>query len=251
MTFEQAIYIMDKRYEETMAKLEIEKQLHAESLALTKQLHDEEMKKRDEEIKIRTEELAEYKTEMKKRDEEKKEYEKKRDEELAEYKAEMKKRDAEMKILTKNFGDATNRLGELVEYMVAPNLPQRFDQFGFYFQTILSRIELKNVERQSVAELDILLLDGDKAMAIEVKTQPKLTDLERHLRRIEKIQNNNISLLKNIKHIYVAIAGAVITPEFLKEAFRLGFYVISQTESNVEIFRPPVDFVANIEKLNI
>ena len=199
MTFEQAMAILDRRYEETMAKLEIEKQLHA--------------------------------AEMKKREEEFKEYERKREE--------------EMKILTKNFGIFGNRLGEIIEYMVAPNIAQMFDEFGFNFETILTNIELKNREKQSVAEVDILLLDGDKAMAVEVKTKPKLTDLERHLKRINRIQTNSISLLRDIKQIYVAIAGAVITPEFKEEAFNLGFYVISQQETNVEIFQPPIDFIAN------
>ena len=193
MTFEQAMAILDRRYEETLAKLEIEKQLHAI-----------EMKKRDE-------------------------YE--------------KKRDAEMKILTENFGNATNRLGEIIEFMVAPNLLQKFDEFGFCFRTLLNRVRITNDKGRFLTEVDILLMDGDKAMVVEVKTKPKKTDLERHLKRMKWIQENKIPLFKDIKKIYSAVAGAVFADDVMKEATDKGFYIISQKEANIDIFEPTNKFI--------
>jgi len=197
MTFEQAMAILDKRHADTLAKLEVEKQLHQEEMI-------------------------------------------RRDIEFREY---MKKRDAEMKILTENFGNATNRLGEIVEFMVAPNLLQKFDEFGFCFRTLLNRVMLSSDKGRLLTEVDILLLDGDKAMVVEVKTKPKKTDLERHLKRMKWIEENTIPLFKDIKEIYSAVAGAVFADDVMKEAIDKGFYVISQKEANIDIFEPTNKFI--------
>jgi len=38
-----------------------------------------------------------------------------------------------MKDFNKRFGEFTNRLGEVVEYMLAPNMREKFKELGFYF----------------------------------------------------------------------------------------------------------------------
>ena len=83
MTFEQAMAILDKRHEDTLAKIEADKKLHQEQ--------------------------------------------------ISEFKAYMQKRDEEMKNLSRRFGDLGNRLGDIVEYLVASNLKEKFDKYGFYF----------------------------------------------------------------------------------------------------------------------
>ena len=152
--------------------------------------------------------------------------------------------------LSTRFGNVTNKLGELIEYLVAPNLRVQFDVYGFNFQNLYTRVEIIGAKRNRLAELDIVLTDGDSIMSIEVKTQPTIDDLLFHLKRKEKIQMQNTGIFRNIDKVYMTIAGAIFSEEVIKEAFRLGFYVVRQKENNVEIVPPPEDFVPQYWKMN-
>ena len=175
-----------------------------------KKLHQEEMKKRDEE--------------MKKRDE-------KRDEEMK----------ATIKRLDRHFGDITNRFGEVIEYMIAPDLCSKFRKYGFNFQQSNTRQQVSDGNKV-LTEIDILLEDGDATMAVEVKTKPTMYDLNRHIRRMSEIQQYPPRSVRGTR-LYGAIAGAVITDEIKESAFEAGFYVICQTGDNVEVIPPPDNFV--------
>jgi hypothetical protein len=218
LTFEQAMLILDKQHQDTLAKIEADKKLHAE-----------EMRKRDEELKLQ----------MEKKDEEMR----KRDEELKEFKAQMKKRDAKFKKLSIRFGDLGNRLGEIVEYLVTSNLKEKFDRYGFYFRTTALRVKITDNNRKDVTDIDVLLYDGDKVMAVEVKTRPTLVDVDRHILRMEQIQLYTPGLVEH-KKVYGGIAGAIIDADVREAVFSAGFYLITQTDDNVDVIDPPSDFVA-------
>ena len=211
MNFKQAMAILEKQYQNTLAKIELDKKLHQEEM----QKRDEEMQKRD----------AEFKLQMQKYDEA------------------SKKRDAEFKNLSRRFGDLGNRLGEIVEYLVTSNLKEKFDKYGFYFRSTMLKVEINNEKRQPITDIDVLLYDGDRTMAVEVKTRPTQEDVKRHILRMQQIQKYTPGIIEN-KRVYGAIAGAIIDKDVLDAAFEAGFYVISQTDDNVDIIPPPADFVA-------
>jgi len=224
MTFEQAMAILKEQHANTLAQIEIDKKLHQEA-----------MEKKDEEIKLFKEEMKEWKEQQKKSDEEWKE----RMEQHDEY---MKKSDERMENLSRRFGNLTNRFGEIVEGLVSPNLCIKFRKYGFNFGNTATRYEISN-GKKVITDIDVLLEDGDSVMAVEVKTKPTIDDINRHIWRMEQIQNYPPGATRGRK-VYGAIACAIIDEDVKEAAFNSGFYVICQTGDNVEILPTPDSFVA-------
>ncbi|MDR1178179.1 MAG: DUF3782 domain-containing protein, partial [Spirochaetaceae bacterium] len=83
----------------------------------------------------------------------------------------MKETDRQMKETDRRVGAITNRFGEMVEYMILPNLVTKFEELGFTF-TRANRTEIKDREHSLFLEVDALLENGDKVMAVEIKTKP-------------------------------------------------------------------------------
>ena len=80
-------------------------------------------------------------------------------------------------------------------------------------------------------------------MLVEVKTKPTIDDVDKHIERMEKMQQHPTRATRDAK-MYGAIAGAIINKDVIDAAFAAGFYVISQTGDNVDIIEPPSTFVA-------
>ena len=111
----------------------------------------------------------------------------------------------------------------------------------FIFGTQRYDKKVNDENRKLITDIDVLLQDGDKVMAVEVKTKPTVSDVERHILRMEQIQQYKPGDTVN-KKVYGAIAGAMIDDEVLQAAFDAGFYVVSQTGDNVNIVSPPNNF---------
>jgi hypothetical protein len=126
--------------------------------------------------------------------------------------------------------------------MVSPNLKEKFNKYGFTFNTATIHQEIFN-GKKTITDIDVLLQDGDSVMAVEVKTKPTIDDVNRHIWRMEQIQQYQPGDTKN-KRVYGAIAGAMVEEEVLEAAFNAGFYVVWQTGENIEIVSPPDTFVA-------
>ena len=215
LTFEQVMAILDKRSQEAekrhqdfMANLEIEKQLRSEEI---EKRHQETLAKIEADNKL---------------------YEKLRKE--------------EMKLLedkhNKAMGELTRRFGELVEYSIAPDLCSKFYVFGFDFKQTSIRHQISD-GKDVITEIDILLEDGDSVMAVEVKAKPTMYDLKRHLKRLEQAKQYPSRSIRGAK-LYGAIAGAVVTKEIRETAFKKGLYVVTHSGENVTIVPPPEGFVA-------
>ena len=203
LTFEQAMALLEKQHQDTLAKIEADRFETFAKIEADKKLHQEQMK---------------------------------------EFKEKMEKHDKRMENLSRRFGDLGNRLGEIVECLVSPGLKEKFDKYGFYFRNTTVRHEITDESRNVITDIDVLLQDGDDVMAVEVKTKPTTSDVERHIKRMEQIQQYAPGLTAN-KRVYGAIAGAIIDKDVLDAAFEAGFYVISQTGDNVDIIEPPSYFV--------
>ena len=163
----------------------------------------------------------------------------KRDEEFAKYEA---LRKAEMEKFVKEMGHLANRFGEAIEYLIAPDICEKFVKFGFTFKTATFRQQISDGQK-IITEIDILLEDTGSMMAIETKTKPTEWDVNRHLRRLNQILQYPIRAVRGTK-LYGAIAGAVVTDDVRELAFKEGLYVISQTSDNVKVEQPPEYFVA-------
>jgi hypothetical protein len=182
------------------------------------------MQRRDEEFRLQ----------MQKRDEEFRLQMQKQDEHN-------KKHDERMERLSQRFGDLSNRFGDIIEAIISPNMCEKFEKYNFDFHSSCTNLKIKS-GKKTIAEIDVLLEDGDSVMIVEVKNKVTLFDIEKHLERMEKIQKHPTGAMKN-KKIYGAIACALVDDDMKKMIFSSGFYLVCHTGDNVEIIEPPSDFV--------
>ncbi|MDR0526742.1 MAG: hypothetical protein LBG79_02830, partial [Spirochaetaceae bacterium] len=90
-----------------------------------------------------------------------------------------------MKRLAKNVGGLNQSIGELVEILVAANLWEKFPEYDL--QRSYRRLPVYDEKNIIKAEVDILLVNTEWAMAVEVKRQAKAEDVNEHLERMERI----------------------------------------------------------------
>jgi hypothetical protein len=114
-----------------------------------------------------------------------------------------------MKLTDKKFGDLYNRFGELAEHLVAPNIREKFNALGFSFGEVSKNKEIVDAQGNSVAEIDILLENGDTVMVVEIKAKPKQKEVDEHIKRIEVLRRRADA--RNDKRTFMgAIAGAIM-----------------------------------------
>ncbi|MDR2135398.1 MAG: hypothetical protein LBO76_02165 [Treponema sp.] len=142
----------------------------------------------------------------------------------------------QMKETDKRVGAITNRFGEMVEYMVIPNLVAKFDELGFTF-TEVNRTLLADWEHSVFTEVDAFLENGDKVMAVEIKTKPNTDDINDHVARMENLRKH--ADLHGDKRKYLgAIAGVVFSDSDKIYALKKGFYVIEPSGDTFNITEP-------------
>jgi hypothetical protein len=138
--------------------------------------------------------------------------------------------------LDKQLGGLSNRFGEMVEYMVIPNLLTKFEQLGFTF-TKANRTEIKDREHNIFTEVDAFLENGDKVMIVEIKSKPKTGDIDEHIESMEKLRKYADE--HNDKRAYLgAVAGVVFSESEKKYALKNGFYVIEPSGETFTITVP-------------
>jgi hypothetical protein len=137
-----------------------------------------------------------------------------------------------MKETDKRVGEITGRLGDIVEHMVVPNLVEKFRKLKFTFTKVARDTKITDKKNRVIAEIDAFLEDGDKVVAVEIKTKPKTSDVDDHVERMEKLRVYADE--RNDKRKYLgAIAGAVFDESVKTYALRNGFYVL---EPSMETF---------------
>jgi len=134
-------------------------------------------------------------------------------------------------------GRLSRRMGDVVEYMVAPNLREKFKKFGFHFSESSQRKEVIDEDNDISFEIDVFLENCSKAMLTEVKTTPTTEDVREHIRRLEKMRK--YADLRGDKRIFLgAVAGVVITNNVRKYILKQGFFVIEPSGEGF-IITPP------------
>ena len=149
----------------------------------------------------------------------------------------MKDTDRRMKETDKRIGELSNRFGELAEHLVTPSINEKFNELGFTFEQLSQNIRITDSSGKSLAEIDILLENGDIVIAVEVKSKPLQKDVEEHINRMEVLRRR-ADLRKDTRKFQGAIAGAIMTSEVRNHIIKNGFYVIEQTGDTVKINIP-------------
>ncbi|GHU78454.1 hypothetical protein FACS189462_3140 [Spirochaetia bacterium] len=142
----------------------------------------------------------------------------------------------QIKETAKQVGMLGNRFGEMVEYMVVPNLVTKFNELGFTF-TKAGRNKITDKEHNIFTEVDAFLENGDVVMIVETKTKPNIDDINDHIERMEKLRK--YADLHDDKRKYLgAVAGVVFGDSEKTYALKKGFYVIEPSGDTFNITEP-------------
>jgi hypothetical protein len=142
-----------------------------------------------------------------------------------------------MKETDKRVGEITNRFGEMVEYMVIPNLLVQFKELGFTFTKAYPDARIADQEHQIFTEIDAFLENGDTVMIVEIKTKPRIEDIDDHLERMEKLRTY-ADLHRDKRQYFGAIAGIIISDSERTYALKKGFYVLEPSGETFKITVP-------------
>ena len=149
----------------------------------------------------------------------------------------MKETDRQIKEIGKRFGDFTNRFGEVVEYMIAPNLQDKLYDMGLDFQTVSSNFKANDHKNNIHFQVDVFLQNGDTAMLVEIKTKLTISDINEHIKRMEKMRTF-ADLRSDNRHFLGAVAGVVIESDEREYALNNGFYLIEPSGETFNITPP-------------
>ena len=157
------------------------------------------------------------------------------DRRAAESRAEADRSMAELKRLGDNTTRAvdglTTRWGKFVENLVEPSVVRLFRERGIEVQETARRV--KSQRLGAAMEIDILAINGDVAVAVEVKSRLSRQDVEDFLDCLGRFK-------RSFPHyadyqIYGAVAGIEIDEGVDRFAYHRGLFVIKQTGDTVMI----------------
>jgi hypothetical protein len=137
--------------------------------------------------------------------------------------------------LSRRFGDLGNRLGEFVEAMVEPALVELFRARGLDVSEVHRRVTSRR--GGEAIEIDLLVVDGDTAVAVECKSRLTKEEVERHVERMNTIKR----LLPRYAdtQIHGAVAGMVVDEDAIEAAQAAGLWVLAQSGETVALKNDP------------
>jgi len=148
-----------------------------------------------------------------------------------------------IKTMTKSIGELGNRLGGFVEEMVKPGLVRVFQAQGLKVHRTMQNLTCRDDDGQFLAQVDLLVVDSDTAIAVECKSHLSIDDVNDHLDRM--------AMFKTCWPEYAAykllggVAAMVLPEDVGRYAYRKGLFVLAQSGEAVEIrndaqFQPTV-----------
>jgi len=143
----------------------------------------------------------------------------------------------QIKEVRKRHGDFTNKFGEIVEYMVAPNLQDRFYDLGLDFQEVSSDVKMKDKKNNISLQIDVYLQNSDTGMLVEVKADLTISDINAHIQRLEKMRKY-ADLRGNNRVFLGAVAGVIIKDDVREYALDKGFYLVEPSGQTFNITPP-------------
>jgi RecB family endonuclease NucS len=125
----------------------------------------------------------------------------------------------------------TTRWGQFVENLVAPAVVRLFQERGIEVQEISRRLQSNRPGAEM--EIDIFAVDGEVAVAIEVKSRLSRQDVNDFLERLGRFRQAFPHYADY--QIYGAVAAIEIDQGVDRYAYQQGLFVIKQTGDTVEI----------------
>jgi len=200
----------------------------------------QQMKETDRRMNETARQMKETDRQMKETDRQMKETDrqmKETDRQMKETDRQMKETDRVVKEIGKRLGDFTNSFGNVVEYMVSPNLQEKFRDLGYDFQEASTKHKVRDKKNDISFEIDVFLQNGDTAMLVEIKSELTISDIKRHILRIEKMRKY-ADLRGDKRHFLGAVAGIVVEDDEREYALSQGFFLIEPSGENFNIILP-------------
>ncbi|MCL2066315.1 MAG: NERD domain-containing protein [Treponema sp.] len=147
--------------------------------------------------------------------------------------------DRKMKETDRQISRLGSRFGELAEHLVAPNIKEKFRALNLKFEQVSLDHSIYDSNGRCLAEIDILLENGDTVMVVEVKSKPHHTDVDEHINRMEVLRRR-ADTRNDMRKFQGAIAGAIMSDSVRNYAHKAGFYVIEQTGDTAGSDEPEV-----------
>jgi hypothetical protein len=149
----------------------------------------------------------------------------------------MQETDRKMQETDRKISKLGSRIGDLVEELIVPNILEKFGKLGYVFGKVAPNVRYSDSRGLYVAEVDILLENGDAVLAVEVKTKLTDNDVRDHLRRMEKLRRY-ADEHNDRRKLLGAVAGAIASEEVKAFAVKSGFFVLEQSGDTVKISVP-------------
>ena len=141
--------------------------------------------------------------------------------------------DRMIKAITKQLGAQGNRLGEFVQEMVRPAVVRLFRQRQLPVHQVTANLVSFDDNGLFRAEIDLLVINSDTAVAVECKSHLSQSDVDEHLDRLALFkeyfpQYRGFTIMG-------AVAAMVLPQEIGRYAYRKGLFVLAQSGDAVEI----------------
>jgi hypothetical protein len=130
-----------------------------------------------------------------------------------------------------------SRIGDLVEELIVPNILEKFNKLGYVFGKVAPNVRYSDPRGRIIAEVDILLENGDTALVVEVKTCLTDNDVRDHVARMGKLRRY-ADEHRDRRKLLGAVAGAIASEEVKAFAVKNGFFVLEQSGDTVRISVP-------------
>lgn len=135
------------------------------------------------------------------------------------------------KRVDEQLGKLGNRLGEFVEWQVRPAAVRLFQERGIDVNELSADLSVQKGD--DGLEIDLLVVNGSEAIAIEVKSKLTKADVDEHLERLDKFKRL-LPRYQNLK-ILGAVAAMITPSEVARYAYRQGLFVIAQSGDDLVI----------------
>jgi hypothetical protein len=129
-------------------------------------------------------------------------------------------------------------LGQYLETIVNDKVIELFSSLGLNFTQARSNIPIMDGQNSRVlTEVDILLENNERIMAVEVKLSPKIRDINKHIGRIGILIDQG-KIHNETRSYHGALVGITIPNEVKEHCLKRGLYVITQNENEAKIEAP-------------
>ncbi|MDR3147516.1 MAG: hypothetical protein LBU00_03955 [Treponema sp.] len=147
----------------------------------------------------------------------------------------------QIKELSQNIGGLNNSFGKWAEEMISAKLWEKFKALSYTFEH--GGPEKYWEDDRLVAQVDMLLENGDYAMPVEIKSVLRIEHVKEHLKRIVKVRGQ-LDKRGDRRKLVGAVAGMVVSDNVRKYAQERGLYVLVQSGDSVAVADVPEDFKA-------